>query len=119
VNEQENRERLAQAVKAARMRLYRTVDRARITAGVSRGTWDSIEQGKPVKEFSLGPVEEALGWPQGRALAILAGEDGESATTGRDELREAARAARDAGLSRDDWIEAYDAEVGRREVKGA
>jgi transcriptional regulator with XRE-family HTH domain len=73
VNEQANRQRLAKAVKAARLRKFKTVDRARIAAGVSRGTWENVERGDSVKEFSLASIEEALDWPEGRALEILAG----------------------------------------------
>lgn len=56
------------------MRKFKTVDRARIAAEVSRGTWDAVEKGKPVKDFSLAAIEEALDWPAGHALAILTGE---------------------------------------------
>lgn len=77
MNEQTNRDRLAQAVKAARLRKFKTVDSARIAAGVARGTWDNVEHGKPVKEFSLAAIEEALDWPVGHALAMLRGDEGQ------------------------------------------
>lgn len=81
MNSQENRDRLAREVKVARLRKFKTVDRARIAAGVSRGTWDNVERGDPVKEFSLAAIEEALDWHPGRALSILTGVDG--AASGR------------------------------------
>lgn len=56
------------------MRKFRTVDAARIAAKVSRGTWDNVEKGKPIKDFSLAAIEEALDWPAGHARAILTGE---------------------------------------------
>lgn len=71
----EGRRRLAVLVAADRGRIYRTVDRARIAAKVSRGTWDSVEAARPVKDFSLSAIEEALGWPAGRAQRILRGDE--------------------------------------------
>lgn len=75
MNSQENRDRLAREVKVARLRKFKTVDSARIAAKVSRGTWDSVEKGDSVKEFSLASIEEALDWPPGYALALLEGHD--------------------------------------------
>lgn len=89
MNEQRNREQLGKMVKADRMRLYRTVDKARIAAKISRGAWDHVEQGKPAKDFTLGAIEEALGWPAGRAQAVLEGEG----------VSDIERAVLDSGLS--------------------
>lgn len=75
MNETEGRERLGQIVKAERMRIYRTLDAARIEAQIARGAWQNVEDGKSVKEFTLGAVESALGWPAGKALRIIAGVD--------------------------------------------
>lgn len=75
MNVQNNRKRLGKMVKADRMRLYRTVDKARIKANVSRGAWDNVEKGKPAKDFTLGAIEDALGWPAGRAQSIIDGGD--------------------------------------------
>lgn len=72
MNSQEKRDRLAREVKVARLRKFKTVDRARIAARVSRGTWDNVERGDSVKDFSLAAIEEALDWPAGYALSILA-----------------------------------------------
>ncbi|MFL6061254.1 MAG: hypothetical protein ACJ72E_08485 [Marmoricola sp.] len=83
MNTQEDRDRLAREVKAARLRKFKTVDRARIAAAVSRGAWDNVERGDSVKDFTLASIEEALGWPEGRALAILSGEDGAPASAER------------------------------------
>lgn len=60
------------------MRKYRTVDAARIAAKISRGAWDNVEQGKSVKDFTLGAIEDALDWPAGRALELLHGVDNSS-----------------------------------------
>lgn len=74
VNTEEGRQRLGKAVKVDRMRKFRTVDAARIAARVSRGAWENVEQGKSVKDFTLGAIEDALGWPAGRAQQIIDGE---------------------------------------------
>lgn len=71
----EHWDRLAAQVTYDRKRLYRTVTKATAKSGVARGTWDRLERGERVKSFTLSAVEEALGWPQGRAERILAGED--------------------------------------------
>jgi hypothetical protein len=68
---QTDRERLARAVRADRLRVYGTVEKARMAADISRGAWDHVEAGDPVREFTLAAVERALGWPQGRADTIL------------------------------------------------
>ncbi len=73
VNESEGRLLLGAAIAADRGRIYRTVDAARIAAKVARGTWEKAEKGQPVKDFSLAAIEEALGWPAGRAQSIIAG----------------------------------------------
>jgi hypothetical protein len=75
VNEQENRERLGEAIAAARLRKFKTVDKARVAAGIARGTWEKAESGEKIKPFSLASIEEALDWPVGRARAILAGAE--------------------------------------------
>lgn len=112
MNEQRNRDRLAAEVKTARRRKFRTVDAARIAAGVARGTWDSVEKGEPVKEFSLAAIEEALDWPAGKAFAILAGDDDPKLLDEIDQLREAVRAARAAGATRAELQDVLDAEAG-------
>lgn len=74
MNEQARREALAEAVTEARLRRFRTVTRAVTAAGIARGTWDKVEDAKPVKRYSLSAVEDALGWPFGYATKILNGE---------------------------------------------
>lgn len=88
MNETEGRKRLALAVAADRGRIYRTVDAARIAAKVSRGTWDKVEAGERVKDFTLASVEEALGWPAGRARAIIDGRESEVPASSDAELRQ-------------------------------
>lgn len=68
--------RLSYAVVAARGRKFKTVDRARIAAGVARGTWEAVENGRRVRPFSLAAIEEALDWEPGHAQQIINGEVG-------------------------------------------
>lgn len=64
---------LARRVRAARARLYGTVEVARAAAKVSRGAWDNVESGGKAQDYILGRIERALGWPEGFALAIIDG----------------------------------------------
>lgn len=73
MNEQAGRDVLAAEVKRARKKLFRSVDEARNAAHISRGAWDSVEKGNPVKEFTLTAIEKALKWPTGHAEDLLAG----------------------------------------------
>jgi hypothetical protein len=73
VNEQANRDQLATAIEAARLRKFKTISKACVVAGVARGTWEKAERGEKIKTFSLAAIEEALDWPTGQAQAILDG----------------------------------------------
>lgn len=64
---------LARRVRAARSRLYGTVEEARHAAKVSRGSWDNVENGGKAQDFTLGKIEKALGWPLGYANSIIEG----------------------------------------------
>lgn len=72
--DESDRKRLAEAVRRDRLRIYGTVEKARLIAEISRGAWDHVESGDPVREFTLAAVERTLGWHQGRADEILRGE---------------------------------------------
>ena len=74
MNEQPGRDALGREVRAARIRKYRTVTKAHQAAGMSRGAWEAVEKGQPVKGFTLAAVEQALDWPQGHADKLLTGE---------------------------------------------
>ena len=67
--------RLGREVRAARQEKFRTVDQARIAAGISRGAWDNVEGGNSAKAFTYAAIEKALGWPGGRCLDILEGRE--------------------------------------------
>lgn len=89
MNETDRRQELGRRVRADRLRIHRTVDAARMAVTgkpVSRGAWDGVEQGKPAKAFTLAAIEESLGWPQGQAERILAGDTGHSEAAGIDDV---------------------------------
>lgn len=71
----DNLQRLGQLVKAERRRLYRTVDKARAVAQLSRGAWDNVEHGRPAKDLTYVGVEEALHWAPGSCNRVLDGGD--------------------------------------------
>lgn len=75
MNESDYRAVLAERIKAARRRKFKTVDAARQAADIARGTWEKAEKGLPIKDFSLAAIEGALGWDDGYAQAILDGHD--------------------------------------------
>lgn len=74
MNNDQGLRRLAREVKAARVKKFRTVDKARIAAGISRGAWDNVEHGRPAKELTYMAIEDALDWPAGHCLELIAGD---------------------------------------------
>lgn len=68
---QEGRLRLGEAVKSARSRKHRTIENAKTAAGISRGAWEKVERGDPVRPYTLAAVEVALDWPAGRAQEFI------------------------------------------------
>lgn len=81
MNGDAGRKRLGDAVKAARSRQFRTIERAKAAAEISRGAWEKVERGDSVRPYTLSAVEVALEWPAGRAQAIIDGDP----VPGRDE----------------------------------
>lgn len=73
MNEDENRRSLGRFVKRERLAKFKTVDRARAVADVSRGAWDNVEAGRKVKDFTLAAIEQALGHQPGLYDAVIAG----------------------------------------------
>lgn len=66
-------ERLAKAVKAARLAQYPSRVAAAQAAGISKETWKRIEESKEVRDGSYAKVEKALGWPGETCDNIAAG----------------------------------------------
>lgn len=88
--DQAGRDQLAALVKADRLRLYGSMDAARVAAKISRGAWQRVEDGEHVRDISLAGVEVALGWTPGRAARILRGLDPDPGRNGlRREIVEA------------------------------
>lgn len=73
--DEEQRNRVAEYVRSQRAHKFGTVDAARIEAGISRGAWDSVEQGKKVRDFTYGAVEKALDLPAGYLAALSKGNE--------------------------------------------
>jgi hypothetical protein len=66
-------ERLARAVKAARLTQYPSRVIAAQAAGISKETWKRVEEGRDVRDGSYMKVEAALHWPTGSCEDIAAG----------------------------------------------
>lgn len=99
MNESEGRKRLGAMVAEERARKFRTVTKAIGEARVSRGAWESVEAGRPVKPFTLAAIDDVFGWPTGRAQRVIDGTD----DVGDDVDYEAA--VRDSNMS--DRVKAY------------
>jgi transcriptional regulator with XRE-family HTH domain len=66
-------DRLAKAVKARRLELYPSRLKAAEVAGVSKDTWQKVEDGKPAREGSYAKIERALNWVTGGCLLVAEG----------------------------------------------
>ncbi|MET9517494.1 hypothetical protein [Streptomyces sp. NPDC002994] len=65
--------RLARAVKARRLELHPSRLAAATSAGVSKDTWQRVEEGLPVREVSYAKMDPALAWASGSCIAITEG----------------------------------------------
>jgi transcriptional regulator with XRE-family HTH domain len=66
-------ERLARAVKAARLAQYPSRLAAAQAAGISKDTWKRVEEGEDVRDGTYAKMESALTWTPGQCLDIAAG----------------------------------------------
>lgn len=67
-------DRLAERVKAHRLELYRSRLEAARAAGISKDTWQRVEDGVPdIRETSYAKIDRALGWATGSCIAIAEG----------------------------------------------
>lgn len=65
-------QRLAKAVRERRIELRLSVREASKRAGISRNTWQAVEEGtRAMRDHNYAGVEQALEWPPGHVLAIL------------------------------------------------
>jgi DNA-binding XRE family transcriptional regulator len=66
-------DRLAKYVKAHRLELFASRKAAADVAGISKDTWQKVEEGAEVREVTYAKVERALGWATGSCIAIAEG----------------------------------------------
>lgn len=66
-------ERLAQHVKAHRMELFTSRKAAADAAGISKDTWQRVEEAAEVRESTYKKIDKALRWTGGSCIAISEG----------------------------------------------
>jgi DNA-binding XRE family transcriptional regulator len=66
-------DRLAKHVKAHRLETYSSRAKAAQAAGISKDTWQRVEEGLEVRESTYLKVDRALGWASGSCLLIAEG----------------------------------------------
>jgi hypothetical protein len=71
--------RLAKAVKAQRLKLFRSRLAAATAAGMSKDTWQRVEEGLEVYDSTYLKIESVLQWAEGSCAAILEGGEATSA----------------------------------------
>lgn len=93
-------QRLGDRVKSHRLQLYSSRDAAAAAAGITKDTWQRVEEGRPVRESTYVKIDKALGWAVGSCALVgdggepmLAGESPPGRTDGPGLTAEAARAA--------------------------
>lgn len=69
-------ERLARAARRRRADLGLAMNDANAKkAGVSKGTWQRVEKGLPIRETNYRKIDGLLQWAQGSALRVLEGRE--------------------------------------------
>jgi DNA-binding XRE family transcriptional regulator len=66
-------DRLAARVKAHRLELFPSRKAAADTAGISKDTWQRVEEGQEVRENTYAKIDRVLGWAIGSCIAITEG----------------------------------------------
>lgn len=66
-------DRLAKIVKARRLKTHPSRLAAAVAAGVSKDTWQRVEEGVPVRDVSYAKMDPALGWAVGSCMLIAEG----------------------------------------------
>ncbi|MGW4043043.1 hypothetical protein [Streptomyces sp. NPDC004721] len=102
--------RLGDHVKAHRVQLYSSRLKAAQAVGISKDTWQRVEDGLTVQEVTWAKVERALGWAAGSCAVVAEGgepvlvdrADGTAAAGARRQLSEEAvrRAAFEAARAK-------------------
>lgn len=65
--------RLAKYVKAHRMQTYSSRKAAADAVGISKDTWQRVEEGQEVRESTYAKIAKALGWDADSCIAIAEG----------------------------------------------
>lgn len=65
--------RLAGRVKAHRLELFPSRKAAADVAGISKDTWQRVEEGMEVRESTYAKIDRVLGWAIGSCVAITVG----------------------------------------------
>ncbi|MFF3643437.1 helix-turn-helix domain-containing protein [Streptomyces sp. NPDC002564] len=65
--------RLAARVRAHRQELYPSRLAAATAAGISKDTWQRVEEGEPVRGTTYAKVDSALQWATGSSVAVTEG----------------------------------------------
>lgn len=65
--------RLAKYVKAHRMEAFSSRAKAAAAAGISKDTWQRVEEGKEVRESTYAKVDRVLGWAVSSCIAVADG----------------------------------------------
>ncbi|MFJ8923931.1 helix-turn-helix domain-containing protein [Streptomyces sp. NPDC102415] len=65
--------RLAQAVKARRLQLGLARKKAADEAGMSKDTWQRVEDAKPVRAMNYAKIDRVLGWATGSCELVTSG----------------------------------------------
>ncbi|MFB7597204.1 helix-turn-helix domain-containing protein [Streptomyces sp. NPDC056160] len=68
-------DRLAARVKAHRLELYPSRLAAARAAGISKDTWQRVEEGESVREATYAKIDKALGWVVGTCVAVMNGRE--------------------------------------------
>ncbi|MFI9154559.1 hypothetical protein [Streptomyces sp. NPDC053367] len=68
-------DRLAKYVKAHRLELYSSRDAAAAASGVTKDTWQRVEEGRPARDSSYAKIDKALRWAPGSCVDIAEGKE--------------------------------------------
>ncbi|WP_075737561.1 helix-turn-helix domain-containing protein [Streptomyces acidiscabies] len=66
-------DRLGDRVKSHRLALYPSRQAAAAAAGITKDTWQRVEEGRPVRDTSYAKIDAALGWAAGSCLIVAEG----------------------------------------------
>jgi hypothetical protein len=68
-------DRLAKYVKTHRLELFTSRKAAADAAGISKDTWQKVEEAEAVRDATYAKIDRALGWATGSCVAITQGAE--------------------------------------------